>query len=130
MGQDLVNASIVHVDGTTVLSFTVARSFLTQFANGGTGVNFIYSHGEPDTSTSFGYHGSRRGKVFISDFIDGSSITPVQPELPPAVAASAKSVKWIPKTGSLLTLSYINGTNDVFVEFSVELQVWTRAPPI
>ncbi|KAL1515118.1 hypothetical protein AB1Y20_004181 [Prymnesium parvum] len=91
--QDLVDPSFEHVDGATVLKFTVAQSYLTQFTSDES-VTFLYSHGEVDVPTSrFSYHGPRRGVIRIPDFLmaddsGGGSTRRPSPPPPPRPPSS------------------------------------------
>ncbi|KAL1520672.1 hypothetical protein AB1Y20_022242 [Prymnesium parvum] len=126
--QDLTAASVAHDNGATVLKFTVAQSFLTQFSNGGSNVDFIYSHGEPNLPTStFGYHGlQRRGHIPIADFVAGSSgFTPVAsppPPSPPWQPNALVPIELTPRAGVYLSM-FGGNWSTIAVELVVQQQV-------
>jgi len=126
--QDLTAASVAHDNGATVLKFTVAQSFLTQFANGGSNVDFIYSHGEPNLPTStFGYHGlQRRGHIPIADFVAGSSgFTPVAsppPPSPPWQPNALVPIELTPRAGVYLSM-FGGNSSTIAVDLVVQQQV-------
>ncbi|KAL1520605.1 hypothetical protein AB1Y20_022180 [Prymnesium parvum] len=128
--QDLTDSSLSHENGATVLTFTVSQSFLTQFSDGGSNVNFIYAHGEPNLqSSTFGYHGlQRRGAVQILDFIPGDSgggssvILPPPPPSPPRLPSSRAPVELTPRAGVRLLVTPLESSG-VSVELVVQHQV-------
>ncbi|KAL1520610.1 hypothetical protein AB1Y20_022184 [Prymnesium parvum] len=128
--QDLTDSSLTHENGATVLTFTVTQSFLTQFSDEGTTVNFIYAHGEPNFLTgSFGYHGlQRRGAVQVLDFIPGGSggggsvIFPPPPPSPPRLPSSRAPVELTPRAGVRLLVTPLESSG-VSVELVVQQQV-------
>ncbi|KAL1514916.1 hypothetical protein AB1Y20_003996 [Prymnesium parvum] len=124
--QDLVNPSFEHVDGATVLTFTVAQSYLTQFASDGR-VTFIYSHGEANVPTSkFSYHGPRRGVIRIEDFLmpenSGGGITHQPPPPPPSPPRPPSSLAFTLHEGVQASVALV-GTSAASFEVVVQKQV-------
>jgi len=123
--QDLVDASVSRENGATILIFTVSQSFVTQFANGGSAVHLIYSHGEPGAATSafsFGYHGPRRGSILIPDFVQRED-SPLAPPPSPPRFPSSKAIELKPQDGVVLTVGSVDSALA-----SIELVVETRVP--
>lgn len=119
--QDLVDASFVHSNGATILTFSVNRSYLTQYADGGSAVKFVYAHGEPNVlSSSLGYHGPRRWAVSIPDFVvTPTSAPPAAPQLPPLDSA----INVAPSDKVRLRLLVDLSAGAVFTELYVDMQV-------
>lgn len=119
--QDLVDASFVHSNGATILTFSVNRSYLTQYADGGSAVKFVYAHGEPNVlSAWFGYHGPRRWAVSIPDFVVGRTFSPPSPpQLPPLDLA----INLTPRDGVRLRLLVDLSSNFVYVDLYLNKKV-------
>ncbi|KAL1499200.1 hypothetical protein AB1Y20_013708 [Prymnesium parvum] len=122
--QSLTNASLTQVDGATILAFTVDHSFLTQFTEGGSAVNFIFSHGEPDSpSSTFGYHGPRRGSMLIQDFETTSISAPSSPPPSPWLPLSTAPVEFTPQAGVSLVVALKEVSSVASIKLVLQRQV-------
>lgn len=115
--QDLTDASYTRENGASVLSFTVSQSYLTQYANGGSAVIFLYAYGSG--ASDFGYHGIRRGLVSIPDFVESSGDAS---ELP----SSGAQVEFQPIAGTRLSMNLDEAKSKVTVELLVAKEVSFR----
>ncbi|KAL1520688.1 hypothetical protein AB1Y20_022257 [Prymnesium parvum] len=129
--QDLALATVAHEDGATILTFRVARSYLTQFASGGSAVDFIFAYGEANVpSATFGYHGlQRRGHIPISDFVGASEVIASPPPTiyspppsPPRLPNAPAPFEVTPADGVYLSVS-VDALSTVSVEMLVQKQV-------
>ncbi|KAL1511739.1 hypothetical protein AB1Y20_005027 [Prymnesium parvum] len=122
--QSLTNPTLTQVDGATILAFTVDHSFLTQFADGGSAVNFLFAHGEPDSPAStFGYHGPRRGAMLIQDFDTAAISSPSSPPPSPWLPRSAVRVELTPHAGVSLFVALKDFSSVASIKLVLQRQV-------
>jgi len=122
--QSLTNPTLTQVNGATILAFTVDHSFLTQFADGGSAVNFLFAHGEPDSPAStFGYHGPRRGAMLIQDFDTAAISSPSSPPPSPWLPRSAVRVELTPHAGVSLFVALKDFSSVASIKLVLQRQV-------
>lgn len=111
---------MTHADGATVLNFNVPRSYLTQFTNGDSSVNFIYAYGEEGSSFDLSYHGPRRGSFVIPDF---ASVSLGQPTSSPPPSSVAPVDVSFANAGVRLQVTLVESGTRSLVELHVHKEV-------